>query len=67
MAMSDLVAPDRNIFVKLVVRLATERQFNAATRERIAVERGALFDDETPVRALEQFLSDAIAAKRRIG
>ena len=62
--MSDLVVTDQEALVVLVARLAQDRPFNLATRERIATLRPVLFDDETPVRALEQFLTEAIAKQR---
>jgi predicted O-linked N-acetylglucosamine transferase (SPINDLY family) len=64
MGMSELVAADHAGFVALVVRLVKDKAFNRAQRERIAQQRALLFDDEAPVRALEQFLSHTLARQR---
>jgi protein O-GlcNAc transferase len=66
MGMSDLVVADGAALVALVTRLAHDQAFNGATRERIVAQRAVLFDDETPVRALEEFLMHAVAEQRRL-
>ena len=66
MDMSELVVADRDALVALVARLAEDQPFNHLMRARIEARREVLFDDEEPVRALEQFLMHAIAIKRTV-
>lgn len=57
MQLGDLVNADDEEYVECAVRLAQDRQYNAAVRKRIASSRHVLFRDAAPVRALEDFLA----------
>jgi protein O-GlcNAc transferase len=56
MGLGDLVALDRGSYVDLAVRLASNSNYRDNLRTRIAFSRDVLFDDLTPIRALESFL-----------
>ena len=61
MGMMDLVAKDEADYVAIALRLGTDPAWRAAMRERILAEGHVLFDDDRPVRELEDFLAAAIA------
>jgi predicted O-linked N-acetylglucosamine transferase (SPINDLY family) len=52
----ELVAKDREELVATAVRLGGDRAERQAVSDRIAAGRGALFERDEPVRALESFL-----------
>jgi predicted O-linked N-acetylglucosamine transferase (SPINDLY family) len=56
MAMDELVAPTDAAYVELAAALANDPRRRRELRERIARSRERLFEDEAPVRALEDFL-----------
>lgn len=57
-----LVASDREGFIATVVRLGKDADERRAISTAIAERRGALFEREEPVRALEDFLARAAGA-----
>ena len=61
MGLEDFIARDAPAYVNLAVALANADARAAAAR-RFAAARNVLYGDETPVRALETFLIDAVAA-----
>ena len=63
----ELVAKDRDELVATAVRLGGDRAERKAISERIASGRGALFERDEPVRALEDFLARAAAEPSRTG
>jgi predicted O-linked N-acetylglucosamine transferase (SPINDLY family) len=60
----DTVAKDVDDYIAIAVRLGREPEFRAQTRARIAANRHKLYNDETCVRGLEDFLRDAVARSR---
>jgi protein O-GlcNAc transferase len=54
--LDELVAPSDAAYVELVVALANDADRRQLLRERIREARGRLFEDEAPIRALEEFL-----------
>jgi predicted O-linked N-acetylglucosamine transferase (SPINDLY family) len=56
MGLWELVAPSDAAYVDLAVRICTDAPYRAGLRRRIEAQRGILFDDPAPVRALEEFL-----------
>jgi predicted O-linked N-acetylglucosamine transferase (SPINDLY family) len=56
MGHADLVAQDDEAYVAAAVRLARDAAWRDEVRQRIRSDRGVLFEDATPVRALEAFL-----------
>ena len=56
MGMPELIANNEEEYVNLVVHLVQDRAYRQAIQEKIAVNRSILFDDLTPIRALEEFL-----------
>jgi predicted O-linked N-acetylglucosamine transferase (SPINDLY family) len=59
MGVDELVAPSQEAYVELATRLGTEPAFRARMRAAIAEGSFRLFDQEAPVRALEDFLLSA--------
>jgi predicted O-linked N-acetylglucosamine transferase (SPINDLY family) len=58
--LQELVAATEEDYVRLVVKLAQEPRYEVSIRERIAASRGVLYEDLAPVRALEEFLINAV-------
>jgi predicted O-linked N-acetylglucosamine transferase (SPINDLY family) len=56
MDVPDLVAQDAADYVRLAVRLGTDRDFREEMRRRIGAASAVLFDDVAVVREVEQFL-----------
>ena len=56
MGMTELIAKNEEEYINLTVKLVQDRQYREAIKEKIIANRPILFDDLTPVRALEQFL-----------
>jgi len=54
--LDELVAQDEDGYVALAARLARDAAYRAQVRRRIEANRGLLFEDAAPVRALEEFL-----------
>ncbi len=55
----ELIAADDEAYAAFAVRLASESEYRAAMKSRIALSRGKMFDDVGAVRALEDFLVEA--------
>ena len=56
----DLVANSADDYVAKAVGLGRDKEKRGALRERILANRGALFERDEPVRALERFLEQAV-------
>ena len=56
LGLHELVVPTEQAYVDLAVRLAEDSVHRQAVAARIAGSRAALYQDRTPVRALEDFL-----------
>jgi CRISPR-associated protein Csy1 len=61
MELETLVAGSPEAYVRIALETARDRDRNAALREAIARNRGALFDRPEPVRALAEALLAAAA------
>src|SRR5207244_2101043 len=59
MGLPDLVAADEADYVRLAVRLGTEPDYQEAMRRRVGAASEVLFEDESAVRELENFLLSA--------
>jgi predicted O-linked N-acetylglucosamine transferase (SPINDLY family) len=64
MGLSDLVAKTDNEYIDLAVKLASDADYRQGVSARMAQARGILYNDLEPVRALEDFLEDAV---RKLG
>jgi protein O-GlcNAc transferase len=56
LGLAELVVPNEEAYVALAVRLAEDEAYRSSVRLRMQTARGALYADEGPVRALEEFL-----------
>jgi protein O-GlcNAc transferase len=56
MGLADLVTENMEDYIALAVRLARDAEFRAEVRGRIAAGKGAVYRNETCIRALEDFL-----------
>ena len=59
MELGELVTQSEEEYVALAVRIATEADYREHIRGRIQESSPILFEDVTPVRALEDFLAEA--------
>ena len=57
--LDELVARSENEYIELAVRLSQDSGFREQMRNRIEQNRAVLFEDESPIRALEDFLIEA--------
>jgi protein O-GlcNAc transferase len=65
MGLADCVAKDVADYVAIAVRLGTDPAWRAAVSARIRDTAGVLYENVETVRALEDFLVDAVARARR--
>ncbi|MEO6565622.1 MAG: tetratricopeptide repeat protein [Casimicrobiaceae bacterium] len=56
MGIGELVAKDADDYVRIAVRLASDRAWRDAMSARIAVSRAKIFDDVAPINAVADFL-----------
>lgn len=56
MGLGELVAPSEREYVELAVRLVEDGGYSETIEARLRAERGRLFGDLAPIRALEEFL-----------
>ncbi len=59
---TDLIAANRDDYVRIAVRLATDAGWRNEQRARIASGRDRLFGDRAPIERLQAFLEDVAAA-----
>jgi predicted O-linked N-acetylglucosamine transferase (SPINDLY family) len=59
MGLDELVAKDAQDYVEIAVRLANDREWRNQMSQAILSQSGSIFEDETPIRALERFYSRA--------
>lgn len=62
LGLPELVAATEEAYVALAVKLVEDASFRKDVSQRIVARRAALFRDEAPVRALEEFLVTATGA-----
>lgn len=60
MAMTELIANNETEYIDLAVKLVQDPSYRKAVQEKIADNRSILFDDQEPIRALEQFLIEQV-------
>lgn len=60
MGLGDLVAQTEEQYIDLAVRLVSDERLLEQTRERMIASRDVLFNDQIPVHALEQFVTDVV-------
>ena len=64
MGLGELVAPNEEAYIELVIRLVNDPAYRERISARIQESRHLLLDDLTPVRALEDFLEKVGAGTR---
>ena len=64
MKIEETIAADQDEYVALAVRLACDRHFYSRMRRQIADRSHLIFEDLTPVRALEAFIKKAVELQR---
>jgi protein O-GlcNAc transferase len=57
MGLQELVARSEDDYIDLAVRICRDDAYRAHLRQRIEAQRGILFDDPAPIRALEEFIT----------
>jgi len=62
MGLDELIARDRNDYVAIALRLGNDDAWREEIRQRIAQNTGKVFENELPVKELEQFLLSRFAA-----
>jgi predicted O-linked N-acetylglucosamine transferase (SPINDLY family) len=62
MGMHELVAASPAAYVELAAKIARDKGYQRELRGRIEKQRGVLFEDEAPIRGLEEFLEKAVRA-----
>lgn len=61
MGLDELIARDRNEYVAIALRLGNDDAWREEIRQRIAQNTGKVFENELPVKELEQFLLSRFA------
>jgi predicted O-linked N-acetylglucosamine transferase (SPINDLY family) len=56
MGLAELVTTSEDEYADLAVKLATNPEYRSQVRNRLEASRGILYEDRTPIRALEDFL-----------
>jgi predicted O-linked N-acetylglucosamine transferase (SPINDLY family) len=62
MGLPQFIAVDPQAYMDLAVRLGTDAKARADAARLVAARRAKLFNDDAPVRALEDFLTEAVVA-----
>jgi len=62
---TDLIAADRDDYLRIAVRLGTDSEWRTEQRRRIEGGGGRLFDDRAPIDRLQAFLQDVAVADVR--
>lgn len=65
MGLDELIAADQQQYVEIAVRLAHDSAWRAAVSARIAANKHRVYGDLTSVRALEEFMEQAVASSQR--
>ncbi|MCR4297871.1 MAG: tetratricopeptide repeat protein [Gallionella sp.] len=61
MGLDELIARDKNDYVAIALRLGTDAAWRQEIRQRIKQNIGKIFENESPVKELEQFLLSRFA------
>jgi predicted O-linked N-acetylglucosamine transferase (SPINDLY family) len=64
MGLHELVAATEDEYAALAAKICRDAPYRARIRERIEQSRGVLFEDEAPIRAMEEFLVEAVGQAR---
>jgi predicted O-linked N-acetylglucosamine transferase (SPINDLY family) len=64
MGLHELVAATEDEYAALAAKICRDAAYRARIRERIEQSRGVLFEDEAPIRAMEEFLVEAVGQAR---
>jgi predicted O-linked N-acetylglucosamine transferase (SPINDLY family) len=59
MGLEELVARSEQEYVGIALRLIQDERYRASVRELLKTRRAVLYEDEAPIRGLEDFLSNA--------
>lgn len=62
----ELAAETEEDYVTLAVKLAQDAEYRRHIRERIEASRQVLFEDIAPIRALENFLAEAVTRSKTV-
>jgi protein O-GlcNAc transferase len=62
---TDLIATDRDAYLRIACRLAGDAGWRNEMREQITRAQSRLFDDRAPIERLQSFLQEAVVADRR--
>jgi protein O-GlcNAc transferase len=65
MGITDLIATDRDDYLRIATRLAADAGWRAEIRIRIDAAQARLFDDPAPIRRLQEFLQEVACADPR--
>ena len=64
MGMTEFIANNAEEYVDLVVKLVQDQEYRKAVQEKMIANRPILFDDLSPIRALEQFLIERTSTNK---
>ena len=64
MGLHELVSESEEEYIALAVRLVQDREYRDQIRRRIEAKRHILFEDIAPIRAMEDFMTAAVARLR---
>ncbi len=67
MGLEELIAKDKEDYVRIAVKLGTDKAYRQATSEKIIANHDKVFDDPKPIDALQDFLRGAVAKSRAKG
>jgi predicted O-linked N-acetylglucosamine transferase (SPINDLY family) len=62
---TDLIATDRDAYLRIACRLAGDAGWRNEMREQITRAQSRLFDDRAPIERLQSFIQEAVVADRR--
>ena len=64
MGMTELIANNEDEYIHLVVKLVQDQEYRELIKDKMITNRHVLFDDLTPIRALEHFLIERVNANK---
>ncbi|SJZ34458.1 Predicted O-linked N-acetylglucosamine transferase, SPINDLY family [Trichlorobacter thiogenes] len=62
MEVHETIASDKDDYVRIAVRLANDLEWRRMISQKIAANKCKVYGDQTPVRALERFMAQAVRA-----
>lgn len=66
MGIEELIAKDKEDYVRIAVKLGTDKTYRQAMSEKILANHDKVFDDPKPIVALQDFIRDAVNQRRAI-